>query len=118
MSIKVDQIVDHPGADNTTTGNDYVPPGVSGTAWCHCISTVSYDELKAFFDDNLATIGVLSSRIRRPIDGSFVTYIGLMSDERDLVIGVAGPSTPGRTTTVFHSAFDYDTNSPPATYEP
>jgi hypothetical protein len=118
MAIKIDQIVNHPGANNTTTGNDYQPPGITGEDWCHCVSTVSYEELRDFFDNNLETIGVLSSRIRRPIDGSFVTYIGLNADERDLVIGVAGPTTPGRQPTVFHSAFDYDTNSPPATYEP
>lgn len=115
MSIIIDQITTH---NDSNLQNNYVPPGVSGLQWCHCVSTVSFDELKAFLDDNVETIGVLSSRIRRPIDGSFVTYIGLMPDERDLVIGVAGPSTPQRVTTTFRGAFDYDTNSPPATYEP
>lgn len=115
--IIVDQIAHH-DQSISDSGNNQIPPGVSGEDWCHCVSTASYEELKAFFEDNVATIGVLSSRIRRPIDGSFVTYIGLMPDERDLVIGVNGPTTPQRVPFVFQHAFDYDTNSPPATYEP
>jgi hypothetical protein len=116
MTIIIDQLVNHPNATSTTTGADYVPPGVSGTLWCHMVSTVSYDELATFLTDNVNTIGALATNIRRPIDGSFVTYIGLTPDERDQAI-FAGAS-PQRTPTVFHSAFDYDTNSPPATYEP
>lgn len=118
MSLKIDQIVDHPNSSPTTTGVDYVPPGINGTAWCHVVSTASFEELESFFDDNIAVIGVLSSRIRKPIAGSFVTYIGLNSDERDLVIGVAGTSIIARVPTTFHSAFDYDSASPPPSYEP
>ncbi len=116
MAIFIDQIVNHPNATATTTGADYVPPGVSGTQWCHMVSTVSYDELATFLTDHVDTIGALFTNIRRPIDGSFVTYIGLMPDQRDQAI-FAGAS-PQRVPTTFRSAFDYDTNSPPATYEP
>lgn len=116
MAIYIDQIVDHVGATSTSTGNDYIPPGVSGTLWCHMVSTESYDELATFLTDNVNTIGALYTNIRRPIDGSFVTYIGLMPDQRDQAIFVG--AMPMRTTTTFRSAFDYDTNSPPATYEP
>lgn len=117
MSIIIDQILDHPDATSTTTGADYIPPGVTGTEWCHMVSTVSYDELATFLTDHADAItGASVSNIRRPIDGSFVTYIGLMPAQRDQAIGVG--AVPRKADYVLSHAFDFDTETPPGTYEP
>lgn len=113
--IIIDQIAHHDQSESTS-GNNQIPPGVSGEDWCHLVSTTSYDELATFLSANVGSIGALTTNIRRPVDGSFVTYIGLTPDQRDQAIFCG--ASPQRVTYVFSHVFDYDTNSPPATYEP
>lgn len=111
--IIIDQIVTY---NDSNTGDNTVPPGVGGLSWCHLVSTTSLQELETFLTVNILTIGALVTNIRKPADGSFVTYIGLTTEQRDAAI-FAG-AAPQRRQFVFTHAFDYDTNSPPATYEP
>jgi hypothetical protein len=112
-AIVIDQIVLH---DDSNVQNNTIPPGVDGLLWCHMVGTASYEDLAAFLDSN-PSIGQPSSNIRRPIDGSFVTYVGLTPDMRDAAI--AAGASPQRVSYVFTHAFDYAGQDPaPTTYEP
>lgn len=113
--IIIDQMQHHDQSESTT-GNNQIPTGITGEDWCHLVSTTSLAELTTFLTANVLTVQCLPTNIRTPLLGSFVTYCGLTSDQRDAAI-FAGAS-PQRPPYVFQHAFDYDTNSPPATYEP
>lgn len=112
-AIIIDQIVLH---DDSNVQNNTVPPGVDGLQWCHLVSTTDFEAIEAFLDAN-PSIGQPSANIRRPIDGSFVTYAGLTPAQRDEAL-LAGAS-PQRVPFTFTHAFDYLGQDPaPATYEP
>src|SRR5678815_4188099 len=111
MAIIIDQITDH---DGSNIGDNTVPPGITGSLWCHVVSTSSLLELEAFLTDNLLTIGQSSTNIRMPILGSNVTYAGLDPDQRDAAIAVG--ASPQRRQFVIANVFDHQ--DPPGTYEP
>jgi len=122
MSILIDNVREH---DSSNAGDETVPPGISGSVWCHIASgaapgepagTGSLAELQAFLTDNLAAIGCDPSNIRTPQDTppSRVTYAGLSQDQRAAAI-TAG-AHPMRQTYIIGHVFD--AQSPPTTYEP
>lgn len=97
------------------TGDDTVPPGVTGLTWCHVVSTVSLAELLGFVTANILTIGALPADIRTPLLGSLQTYIGL--DPTMCAAAVAAGATPMRIQTVRISGFDSPGGTGPF-YEP
>lgn len=109
--IYIDQPVLHGSGG---TGDDTVPPGVSGLTWCHIVSTVSFAEILGFLTANLLTIGQLPVNIRTPMLGSVQTYAGL--DPTMCAAAIAAGAMPMRTTTVRSAGFDATGTSP--YYEP
>lgn len=111
MAIFIDQIMTH---GNSNTGDDTVPPGISGLDWCHMVSTVSLAELTTFLTVNLITVQCPPSNVRIPLLGSNMTYVGLDTNQRDAAIA-AGASPQRRQTLV---AACFDSPGPGSTYEP
>lgn len=109
--IIIDQIRTH---DGSNTGDETVPPGITGLDWCHLGSTVSLAELQAFLTDNVGTIACSTDNIRTPALGANVTYVGLDADQRDQAIFVG--AKPQRPPNVIRMVFDKQ--DPPGTYEP
>lgn len=109
MAIWVDPVTTH---DIDNTGNDTVPPGISGLDWCHCVSDTSLAELEDFLDANPG-IGQSSANVRTPAIGSLITYAGLDQAMHDAAIA-AGASERNKRFVVSH-AFDSDGQS---VYEP
>lgn len=118
MSILIDQVREH---EATNTGDDTVPPGITGLAWCHVASgaapgeppgTGSLAELQAF----LTGLGFDIALIRTPQDTppSNVTYAGMSLDQRTAAI--AAGAAPERQTYIIGHVFD--AQDPPTTYEP
>lgn len=99
MAIFVDPIATH-GTSNT--GNDTVPPGITGLDWCHCISDTSLADLDAFLTLNVLTIGQPATNVRTPLLGSNMTYVGLDAAMRDAAIA-AGATAQGRPWVLSHS---------------
>lgn len=83
MAIIIDPVTTH---DGSNTGNNTVPPGITGQDWCHCCSDANGTELTTFITTNVLTIGALATNIRTPTAGSIRTYIGLTSAQRDAAI--------------------------------
>lgn len=108
--IMIDQLVTH---SSSNTGDDTVPPGVTGLQWCHVISTVSGLELTTFLTVNLLAIGCSPTNIRTP-PSSLMTYVGLNPGERDAAI-TAGASVQRRQTL---TAACFDSPGPGSLYEP
>lgn len=73
-AIFIDQVVAH---GSSGTGDDAIPPGVSGLSWCHIVSSVSSAELLGFMTANTLVIGQLATNMRTPVLGSRQTYYGL-----------------------------------------
>lgn len=111
MAIWIDQIVTH---SSSGTGDDTVPPGITGLDWCHLISTVSLLELEAFVTLNLLSLGVVVANVRTPLLGSRSTYIGLDATQR--VAAIAAGASPQRVPTVATGSFDAVSSAP--YYEP
>lgn len=112
MAILVDPVITH-GTSNT--GNDTVPPGISGLDWCHVVSDTSLTELTAWLTLNILTVGCLATNVRTPLLGSHVTYAGLTQDQRDAAVAAGATEVGGAA--CFAEVFD----SPPnhrGTYEP
>lgn len=116
MSIIIDQIKTH---GTGGTGDDTVPPGITGLDWCHICSgaapgeppgTGSLLELETF----LTGIGFDISNIRTPILGSFVTYAGLNAAQH--AAAIAAGAQPERQPYMIPHCFDYDGIN--TTYEP
>lgn len=110
MAIFVDPIATH-GDDNT--GNDTVPPGITGLDWCHIISDTSLVELEGFLTTNLLTVGQPATNVRTPLLGSNMTYAGLDDTMRTAAIA-AGATAQGRPYVLSHS---FDANGS-GTWEP
>lgn len=81
MALFLDSITTH---GDSNTGNDTVPPGVTGLDWCHLISDESAGEIEAFLDAH-PEIGQSSTHIRMP-PGSNMTYVGLDPAMRDAAV--------------------------------
>lgn len=109
--ITIDQVRTH---EDTGTGDDTVPTGITGLDWCHLISTSSIVELEGFITLNLLTLGVLIANIRTPALGSQSTYVGMTQAQHDAAV-LAG-AVPNRQTYVQSHSFDAQTSSP--YYEP
>lgn len=109
--IVIDQVRTH---EDTNTGDDTVPPGITGLDWCHLVSTVSLLELEAFLTLNLLTLGVLIENVRTPLLGSRCTYIGL--DAAACAAAIAAGAVPNRQPYVATHSFDAQTEAP--FYEP
>lgn len=109
MAIYVDDVTTH-GTSNT--GNDTVPPGITGLDWCHIISDTSLLELDTFLTANLLTIGQPATNVRTPLLGSNMTYAGLDAAQRTAAIA-AGATAQGRLYVLSHS---FDAGS--GTWEP
>lgn len=109
MAIYVDPVRTH---DSDNTGNDTVPPGISGLDWCHCISDTSLIELEAFLTTNILTIGQLATNVRTPLLGSNITYVGFDATMRAAAVA-AGAIEQGKPYVLSHS-FDAGAN----TWEP
>lgn len=77
-AVYIDQVVAH---SSSNTGDDTVPPGVTGLSWCHLVSDVSSAELLGFVTANTLTIGALATNIRTPLLGAEQTYYGLTPDQ-------------------------------------
>lgn len=99
MAIYVDDVTTH---GTSGTGNDTVPPGISGLDWCHVISDASLLELDTFLTTNVLTIGCLATNVRTPLLGSNITYAGLTDAQRTAAIA-AGASAAGRLYVLSHS---------------
>lgn len=110
MAIYVDSIVTH---DTDNSGNDTVPPGISGQDWCHIVSDSSFFELFGFLTFFVLSIGQSPTNIRTPLLGSLITYAGLNADMRAAAVA-AGAIEKGRLFVVSHS-FDSGDSS---LYEP
>ncbi|HZJ61964.1 MAG TPA: hypothetical protein VFD36_00460 [Kofleriaceae bacterium] len=120
MTILIDQTLTH---DSDNTGNNTVPPGITGLSWCHLASGAapreglgagSLDELEAFLTDNFSTIGCSTANIRTPALGSNVTYCGLSEAQRTAAIA-AGAKAQRLTYIIEHV---FDAQDPSSTYEP
>lgn len=109
--ILIDQIVTY---NDTNTGDNTTPPGVTGSEWCHLVSDASLTELETFLTDNVLTIDCPATNVRTPASGSLMTYAGLMPDQR--LAAITAGASPQRRQSVAARAFD----SPGAgsTYEP
>lgn len=113
MALWLDSITTH-GTSNT--GNDTVPPGITGLDWAHLISDKDAAELEGFLD-NHPEIGQPSSNIRTP-PGSDITYVGLDPTMRDSAVAAiaadaASACQKGRLFVLSHS---FDQGS--GTWEP
>ncbi|HSR79114.1 MAG TPA: hypothetical protein VLN57_21250 [Xanthobacteraceae bacterium] len=106
--IIIDQIFTHGSGG---TGDDTVPPGITGLDWCHLVSTTSLVELTAFLTLNLLTIGQPITNVRTPLLGSEQTYAGLDATMRAAAI-TAGAS-PNRIPYVRSNGFDAPASGPP-----
>lgn len=122
MPIIIDQITTH-DLTPPVSGNNTVPPGITGNQWCHLVSATTQDgvgsleELQDYLTLNIETIKCDPANIRTPADGSNVTYVGLSPDQRTAAI--AASALANRPTFVFTHAFDYAGQDPePTTYEP
>jgi len=80
MALYVDNITTH-GDDNT--GNNTVPPGITGLDWCHLISDTE-GQIESFLDAH-PEIGQPSSNVRTPPDSN-ITYAGLDATMRDAAV--------------------------------
>ncbi len=109
--IICDQVITHLP---TGTGDDTVPPGITGLDWCHLVSTESLLELEAFLTTNILTVQCPPTNVRTPILGSRSTYAGLSEQQRAAAI-VAG-AVPRRTPAVMTGSFD--AQSTPPHFEP
>lgn len=110
MAILVDPVIDH--ADGIGTGNDTVPPGITGTAWAHCVSDKNLQELQDFLTNNPG-INCPVENIRTPTNGSVCTYVGLDSSQRNSAIGAG--ALPFGAKHVIANCFDSGSTS---LYEP
>ncbi len=111
--IFIDQPVTH---SSSGTGDDTVPPGVTGLTWCHVVSTVSAAELLGWLVANVLTVGANPLDMRTPLLGSLQTYIGL--DPALCVLAAANGAIPNRTVTVRVSGFDSPGGGTGPWYEP
>jgi hypothetical protein len=111
MSIFVDATV--VGHRSSNTGNNTVPPGISGLVWARAVSTDSLVELETFLTTNLLTIGQPSTNVRTPLLGSNITYVGLSDAQR--IAAVAAGAIEHDWATVMGAAFDANGQT---TYEP
>lgn len=109
--ILIDQVVTHGSGG---TGNDTVPPGISGLDWCHIVSDTSLLELTTFLTVNILTIGCAPTNVRTPLLGSNMTYAGLTASQRTAAI-TAGAS-PQRPMYLVDHCFDSPGSG--STYEP
>lgn len=108
MAIFIDQVRTHDAAET-------VPPGITGLDWCHCVSTVSLEELQGFLAVNFPTIGVSFESIRTPDSlptGSVCTYVGMNQAQHDAA--TAAGASPQRQPTLLARVFD----GPASSYEP
>jgi len=110
MAILIDPVTTH---DDSNTGNNTVPPGITGLDWCHAVSDVDGDELTGFVFNHQDTIAADPNNVRTPAKGSLVTYIGLTQEQHDAA--VAAGAIPGSFRKVIANAFDSGDNS---LYEP
>lgn len=76
MSILIDPVTTH---GTSGTGNNTVPPGITGLDWCHIVSDASLLELTTFLTLNVLTIACAPTNARTPLLGSNITYAGLTS---------------------------------------
>lgn len=113
MSIIIDQVKTH-DLTPPVSGDNTVPPGITGTDWCHICSDTSLLDLTTFLTVNLLTIGCSPTNVRTPLLGSNVTYAGLNATQR--AAAIAAGASPQRQTYVIANVFD--AQSPPGTYEP
>jgi len=115
-AARADVFIDQPVLHGSGgTGDDTVPPGVSGLTWCHAVSTVGAAELLGFLTANLLTIGQLPANMRTPLLGSLQTYVGL--DPTMCAAAVLAGAKPMRVVTVRSAGFDAPGGTGPY-YEP
>lgn len=113
--IIIDQVVQHvSGSHVPGSGDDTVPPGITGDSWCHLVSTTSLVELETFLTTNILTIACPPTNIRTPLLGSNQTYAGL--DATQHTAAVAAGAIPKRQVTTATTGFDSPGTSP--YYEP
>ncbi len=112
MAIFVDQIDTH---DTDNTGDDTVPPGITGQEWAHAVSTENEAELLGFLVRCQIKGGPDPANMRTPALGALQTYVGL--DASMLAVLVANGARRNRTTTVETVGFDSPGGSGPF-YEP
>ena len=110
MAILIDPVITH-GSSNT--GNDTVPPGITGLDWCHIVSDTSLLDLTSFLTLNLLTIACPVANVRTPLLGSNITYAGLDQTQYNAAI-TAGATAVNKRVCVSHA---FDSNGQ-ALYEP
>lgn len=123
MALFIDNITTH---GDSNTGNDTVPPGITGSDWCHMVTDNADQgalEIEAFLDAH-PEIGQSSTNIRRKTvndgldGGSLITYVGLDPTMRDAAVAAiaadaAAACQKGRLFVLSHS-FD----AGPGSWEP
>lgn len=110
MAIFVDLVSTH---GTGGTGNDTVPPGITGLDWCHIVSTSDLLELTTFLTANILTVGQPATNVRTPALGSNCTYAGLTQAQQTAAIAAGAVLHGWRQ--VIAQCFD---SSGTSTYEP